>query len=188
MHGLSPLPTELTVRERALGLGRMEVHLDGRLPVGWCENLTTHLTARGASIDRLVATSDKGRWEVEIALLGGVGVEIRRGLYEREEVDARLYELHLSGGDIWPERDGAIGLELRGPDRRGLLAAILRRLGMHGLFPIRMDVQTHGEQVLDRFVLRGYSGSAPSMDKAAIVLAELLEHHPRRLTPRPVLR
>src|SRR5690606_858233 len=159
MHASPIDPRELTLVERDLGLGRRELVLHGRLPLGWCENLSTHFAARGASVDRLVATSDADRvWDVEIALLGGRGVEVRRGLVDREAIDARLYELRMESGRAWSEADGSIGLEVHGRDRRGLLAALLRRFAMHGLFPVRMDVQTHGERVHDRFVMRGFSG------------------------------
>jgi hypothetical protein len=170
---------ELTVLERNLGLGRTELTVRGPLPIGWCENLSAHFVARGANVDRLVASCRESRvWEVEIALLGGRGVDVRRGVRDREAIDARLYELRMDGGHAWSEKDGSIGLEVHGRDRRGLLAALLRRLAMQGLFPVRMDVQTHGERVLDRFVLRGFSGCAPSKGRVERLLEELV--HPAR--------
>jgi hypothetical protein len=182
MNAISSGARELDVTQRDIGLGRSEISLRGPLPVGWCENLSVHFAARGASVDRLSAASSScGEWSVEILLLGGRGVDVRKGVVERETIDARLYELHLDGGRVFTEADGSIGLEVHGRDRRGLLAALLRKLAMHGLFPVRMDVQTHGDRVLDRFVTRGFSGSTPARHVAERLLRELT--HPERIRP-----
>jgi hypothetical protein len=185
MNAISSGARELDVTQRDIGLGRSEITLRGPLHVGWCENLSAHFAARGASVDRLSASTDAhGEWNVEILLLGGRGVDVRKGVVERETIDARLYELRLDGGRVWAEADGSLGLEVHGRDRRGLLAALLRRFAMHGLFPVRLDVKTHGDRVLDRFVTRGFSGSAPARPVAERLLRELTQPEGARPTTR----
>jgi UTP:GlnB (protein PII) uridylyltransferase len=56
---------------------------------------------------------------------------------------------------------GAMYLEVRGRDQVGFLAELLGQLAFLTFFPEEMIVQTSGDQVFDRFLLKGVAGQVP---------------------------
>ena len=61
-----------------------------------------------------------------------------------------------------PRRSAAVELTVRGPDRRGFLAALLEKLAALGLFPERISVETVHTMAADTLWLQGVAGQPPT--------------------------
>lgn len=70
--------------------------------------------------------------------------------------------------------DGSLYVEVTGLDRLGFLDDLLAGFSMNCLFPVKMTIDTIGNEVFDRFWLKGMAGSRPS-EPAALALRQGLE-------------
>jgi hypothetical protein len=73
-----------------------------------------------------------------------------------------------------PSRGGCLRLDVAGEDGVGFLAALLRRLAFHSLFPVELGLDTVGGQARDRLWLRGAGGTRP-LPRAQLALRASLE-------------
>ncbi len=157
--------------------GVTRVELAGELPLGWCGNLAGALSRRGLSILRGNADRQGARWHVVLEVSSEHGTEPRElDFYElagepnpEPQGPPRLDSFVL---DV-PRRSASVELTVRGPDRRGFLAALLERLAALGLFPARISVETVHGMAADTFWLQADGGQAPA-EKTLGALREFL--------------
>jgi hypothetical protein len=150
--------------ELAPGVTRVE--LEGELPLGWCGNLAGALSRRGLSILRGDAARDGARWHVVLEVSSEHGTEPReldfyalaREAHPEPPGPPRLESFVLD----MPRRSASVELTVRGPDRRGFLAALLERLATLGLFPARISVETVHGTAADTLWLQADGDRAPS--------------------------
>jgi len=153
------------------------VELTGELPLGWCGNLAGALSRRGVSILRGNADRQGSGWSVVLEVSSEHGTDPREldfhALASEPNPDPpalpRLESFVLN----MPRRSAAVELTVRGPDRRGFLAALLERLATLGLFPARISVETVHGMAADTFWLQADDGKAPT-EKALGPLREFL--------------
>ena len=161
------------VEER--GRRKFRIHLSGSLHAGWAGRLAGGLARRGVDITRVSASrSDDMLWAAEI------------------DVEATAFGIDLAGFDFLAPtlahaapvtRAPAIPIdryaltrgpedvtvEIRAPDRVGLLDGLLRVFASHGLFPHELRIDTRGPVAVDLFRLQTLGGRPPS----ASVVSEL---------------
>ncbi len=161
------------VEER--GRRKFRIHLSGSLHAGWAGRLAGGLARRRMSITRVTARRGADlAWQAEV------------------DVEAEAYGIDLAGFDFLaatlahaapvtrapvvaidrfalvrgPED---VAVEIRAPDRVGLLDALLRVFGLHGLFPRELRIETRGHVAADLFRLQTLGGRPPP----ASVVADL---------------
>lgn len=163
------------VVEVAAGLAKVELH--GDLPLGWCGKLAAALSRRGVSIVRGNAQRQGTGWDVVLEVQAEPGVDPRdfdfAALAAEESPDSngapRLESFVLT----LPRRGAAVELTVRGPDRRGFLAALLERLASLGLFPERISVETVHTMAADTLWLNSAGGQPPT-ERSIEALREFL--------------
>lgn len=163
------------VEELSPGLSRVE--LQGDLPLGWCGNLAAGLSQRGVSIVRGHAERQGTGWNVVLEVQAEDGADPRAIDFhtlatksvEESNGAPRLESFVLT----LPRRGAAVELTVRGPDRRGFLAAFLERLALLGLFPERISVETVHGMAADTFWLQAAGGQPPT-ERAIDALREFL--------------
>lgn len=146
--------------------GVARVELDGELPLGWCGNLAGALSRRGVSILRGHAERRGTGWSVALEVASEHGTDPRELDFAALAHEAspepqgppRLESFVLD----MPRRSAAVELTVRGPDRRGFLAALLDRLALLGLFPARISVETVHGTASDTLWLESTGGQAPT--------------------------
>ncbi len=152
------------VVEVSPGVARVELH--GELPAGWCGNLAGALSRRGVSILRGTAERQGTAWSVALEVSSEHGTDPRELDFSALAHEAnpapqgppRLESFVLN----MPRRSAAVELTVRGPDRRGFLAALLDRLATLGLFPARISVETVHGVAADTLWLQGDAGKPPT--------------------------
>ncbi|HEX5100601.1 MAG TPA: hypothetical protein VFV94_13925 [Polyangiaceae bacterium] len=155
-------PTQVV--ELSEGVARVELH--GELPLGWCGNLAAALSQRGVSIVRGNAERQGTGWNVILEVRAEEGVDPRQldfatlAAESSQETNGapRLESFVLT----LPRRSAAVELTVRGPDRRGFLAALLEKLAALGLFPERISVETVHTMAADTLWLQGVAGQPPT--------------------------
>ena len=163
------------VVELSPGVARVE--LKGDLPLGWCGNLAGALSRRGVSILRGNADREGTGWSVVLEVVAEDGANPRELDFAALAAEAspeapaslRLESFVLT----LPRRGAAVELTVRGPDRRGFLAALLERLAALGLFPSRISVETVNSMAADTLWLQGTGGQPPT-DRSIDALREFL--------------
>jgi len=146
--------------------GTARVELKGELPLGWCGNLAGALSRRGVSILRGNAERNGPGWTVVLQVTAEDGTDPRDLDFAALAAEAnpessaplRLESFVLN----MPRRGAAVELTVRGPDRRGFLAALLERLALLGLFPERISVETVHEMAADTLWLHAVGGQPPT--------------------------
>ena len=153
-----------------LSSGRFALSFWGRFPPGWCGALSLSLSQAGLGVVQGFAKKVREKaWVAEFE------IEQTRGDLRVESLDfvamaissarapglRRLALSAFTAGDP-AQHEGAIYLEVRGQDQVGFLAELLGQLAFLSFFPEEMIVQTTGDQVFDRFLLKGLGGQAPS--------------------------
>jgi hypothetical protein len=163
------------VVELSAGLARVELH--GELPLGWCGKLAAALSRRGVSIVRGNAERVGTGWKATLEVQSEDGTDPREldfaALASEDSPDSngplRLESFVLT----LPRRSAAVELTVRGPDRRGFLAALLERLGALGLFPERISVETVLGMASDTLWLNAVGGQPPT-ERSIDALREFL--------------
>jgi len=163
------------VVELTEGAARVEFH--GELPLGWCGNLAAALSRRGVSILRGHAERQGTGWDVVLEVQAEEGADPSQldfaalALEGTQETNGapRLESFVLT----LPRRSAAVELTVRGPDRRGFLAALLERLALLGLFPERISVETVHSMAADTFWLQAAGGQPPT-ERSIEALREFL--------------
>jgi hypothetical protein len=167
-------PATQTV-EVAAGLAKVELH--GELPLGWCGKLAAALSRRGVSILRGNAQRQGTGWDVTLEVQSEDATDPREldfaTLAAEESAESngapRLESFVLT----LPRRGAAVELTVRGPDRRGFLAALLERLALLGLFPERISVETVHDMAADTLWLNATGGQPPT-ERSIDALREFL--------------
>ncbi|HTQ07199.1 MAG TPA: hypothetical protein VMI54_25255 [Polyangiaceae bacterium] len=152
------------VVEVSPGVARVE--LTGELPVGWCGNLAGALSRRGVSILRGNAERHDSGWTVVLEVTSENGTDpcdldfsaLANEANPEPQGPPRLESFVLN----MPRRSAAVELTVRGPDRRGFLAALLDRLALLGLFPARISVETVHGMAADTLWLQADGGKPPA--------------------------
>jgi hypothetical protein len=163
------------VVEVSPGVARVE--LKGELPLGWCGNLAGALSRRGVSILRGNAERQGTGWAVVLEVTSEDGKDARELDFMALAHEAnpepqgavRLESFVLN----MPRRSAAVELTLRGPDRRGFLAALLERLAGLGLFPERISIETVHGMAADTLSLHAVGGQPPT-ERSMAALREFL--------------
>jgi len=163
------------VAELSAGVARVEFH--GDLPLGWCGNLASGLSRRGLSIVRGHAERQGTGWDVVLEVQAEEGADPREidfvalASESTQETNGapRLESFVLT----LPRRSAAVELTVRGPDRRGFLAALLERLALLGLFPERISVETVHSMAADTLWLHAVGGQPPT-ERSIEALREFL--------------
>jgi hypothetical protein len=163
------------VEELSPGIARVE--LKGDLPLGWCGNLAGALSRRGVSILRGSADREGTGWNVVLEVVAEDGADPRgldfTALAAEANPEAQS-SLRLESFVLTlPRRGAPIELTVRGPDRRGFLAALLERLAALGLFPSRISVETVHGMASDTLWLQATGGEPPT-DRSIDALREFL--------------
>jgi len=162
----------------ACALTRLRV--SGRMRPGWCGNLSTGLADLGVDIARGRAlTIGTGIWNAEFELRCPPACEL-------SSLDlGRLLETRAAAGFTWPleltayrlsrsaSRGGCLLLGVEASNRVGFLAALLRRLAYHALFPVELRLDSVDETARDQLWLRGIGGSIPTRATERIVTTNL---------------
>lgn len=162
-------------------LGSALVRLSGRMRPGWCGNLSSGLAGRGVDILRGHAASEgAGSWSAEFELRCPADVNLSpSSLCRLLEADATAgfaspIELARYRLETSPARGGCLFLEVEAPDRVGVLAALLRRLAYHALFPVELRLDSSGSRARDQLWLRAGGDRTPSR-RIEVALAASLE-------------
>jgi hypothetical protein len=149
-----------------LSQGTARVELTGELPLGWCGNLAGALSRRGVSILRGQAERAGAGWTVSLDIIAEEGTDpstldfaaLASEVSPEPNTPVRLESFVLNV----PRRGAAVELTVRGPDRRGFLAALLERLALLGLFPQRISVETVHGMAADTLWLHSVNGEPPA--------------------------
>jgi hypothetical protein len=160
---------------------RWSVRLWGHLGPLWAGSLSLGLSNASINILRGFARQDgSGRWTAEFLLAPGPGAPDLRTLdflalaFGSQAPDdggpVVLSHYALDGG---PDLGSALYLELRGPDRLGFLASLLRLLARLGLSPRQMYISTRDDEAYDRFLLKTVSGGVPGEEVRRALEARL---------------
>jgi hypothetical protein len=161
------------VEER--GRRKFRIHLSGSLHAGWSGRLAGGLARRGISITRVTASRGAdGSWTAEVDTEAvAFGIDLAgfdflaltlahvAPVTRAPSVPIDRYTLVRGGEDV--------SVEIRAPDRVGLLDALLRVFARHGLFPRELRIETRGPVAVDLFRLQTLGGRPPS----AAVVSEL---------------
>jgi hypothetical protein len=160
-----------------LSPGMARVELKGELPLGWCGNLAGALSRRGVSILRGNADREGTGWKVVLEVVAEDGTDARdldfAALAAEASPEPQLAPRLESFVLTLPRRGAPVELTVRGPDRRGFLAALLDRLAALGLFPSRISVETVHGMAADTLWLQGNGGQAPT-ERSIDALREFL--------------
>ncbi len=161
--------------EASAGGARVELH--GELPLGWCGKLAAALARRGVSILRGNAERQGTGWDVVLEVASEDGTDPASLDFPAlcaEENPEPTGPLRLESFVLTlPRRNASVELTVRGPDRRGFLAALLERLALLGLFPERISAETVHGMAADTLWLHAV-GSQPPTERSIEALREFL--------------
>jgi len=148
------------------------LHVGGRLPRGWCVNLCTGLAQRHVDIRRGRASTDgAGSWNAWFMLdrrLQAPLDELESLITTDRSVSiARLPAIVLHEWTLARDASGALQLSIAGPDRTGLMAALLKRLAYFSLFARELALDGWDGNVRDRLWLYEPGGRTPSQGAEA---------------------
>lgn len=162
--------TEPHYEVHPLSSGRFALSFGGRFPPAWCGALSLSLSQAGLGIvqgfaKRMREKTWVAEFEIE-ATRGGMVVKsldfVAMAISSARAPGLRRLALSAFTVGDPTQHEGAIYLEVRGQDQVGFLAELLGQLAFLTFFPEEMIVQTTGDQVFDRFLLKGLGGQAPS--------------------------
>jgi hypothetical protein len=161
------------VEER--GRRKFRIHLSGSLHAGWAGRLAGGLARRGIGITRVIASRDADMtWQAEVdteAVAFGIdlaGFDFLALTLAHAAPVTRAPDIPIDRYALVRGADD-VAVEIRAPDRVGLLDALLRVFARHGLFPRELRIETRGPVAVDLFRLQTLGGRLPS----AAVVAEL---------------
>ncbi len=169
---------------RYLGVRRYQLAMNGRFDPGWICALSHGLAERQINIMQVEAARDTGRnWNSLLNLdFRASGVEPDSVDYlalSRSSATVQALAEPLVLDDYQMERSnrcaGSLYLEASGPDRLGVLSALLNTFSLFSLFPAEILVETKGKRIFDRFWLKGMGGSAPSQEAVAALRLRIQE-------------
>ena len=157
--------------------GQYDLKMWGKMPIGWVANLTGGMAGTGISIQRgTVQKVDGMAWQAgfEMTPLSLDAAPERidfLGLASRVSGSAATAGFSL---DSFILREPSaprqpLYLEVRAPDQKGFLGALLGRLAFFSLFPEEMAIETRDNHVHDRFWLRSPGGQSPSAEVAVVL-------------------
>ena len=145
--------------------GGFLLHVIGKMPMDWVSNLTSGLAHNGLSISNAQISSRGGMtWHGHFSLTPAVHAtppgQIDYILLVRSASSRALPAIVLDSFVLHPttQHGGTLFLEIRGRDQLGFLGTLLNKLSFYSLFPVHMEIETTGSQLLDRFWLSGAGG------------------------------
>jgi hypothetical protein len=153
------------VEER--GRRKFRIHLSGSLHAGWSGRLAGGLARRGIGIVRVTAhRSAEMIWEAEVDVeAAGPGIDLAGFDFLAPTLAHAAPVVRAPGVPIdrFSLVRGAddVAVEIRAPDRVGLLDALLRVFASHGLFPRELRIDTRGAVAVDLFLLQTLGGRPP---------------------------
>lgn len=157
---------------------RYTLALNGAFHPEWAASLCAGLGARRISVERGYARQvQRGIWESSFELRPlDPSVELRAidyaALARAPRDRSAGVRPSLTGFELAHD-GGALVVTLRGRDEVGFLAGLLGIFSFQMLFVHEMEVGTAGGEVRDRFVLRGFAGTAPGPKERSRLLAAL---------------
>jgi len=159
---------------------RTSLRIEGRLRPGWCGSLATGLANLEVDIVRGQASAVaagiwRGEFELSPARTGVISVAELGRMLEAPAVAGFTSPIELVDYRLEPVSSfgGSLHLEVAALDRVGLLAALLRRLAYHALFPAVLRLETVDRLARDELWLRSTGGSVPPAGTARAVTASL---------------
>ena len=167
-----------------LGMRRYQLTMGGRFDPGWICGLSHGLAQRRVNITKVEATRGAGRnWQscldldFSAAVLAPDTIDYLALSKSNATVQALAEPIVLD--DYQLERstkcEGSLYLEASGPDRLGVLSALLNTFSLFSLFPAEILVETKNKRIFDRFWLKGMGGSAPSQEAVAALRGRMQE-------------
>ena len=155
---------------RRHGIDRYRLDVQGSFTPGWLARLSAGLSAHQVSILHGQGTQIKASyWQAEFDLemsstaddpahldyLSFVEKGVPKALDEKLELRSfTISPAEVDGRTVW--------VEVNGVDKIGFLRNVLNAFAFYSLFPCEIKVETLGNSVCDRFLLRGIAGAAPS--------------------------
>ena len=167
-----------------LGMGRYQLALEGRFDPGWICGLSHELAQRKISITRVEAARGIGRnWksllDLDFSAAAVAPDAIDYLALSRSHATVQALAEPIVLDDYQLERstrcEGSLYLEASGPDRLGVLSALLNTFSLFSLFPAEILVETKNRRIFDRFWLKGMGGSAPSREAVAALRERMQE-------------
>jgi hypothetical protein len=158
-----------TVALRREGAGRLELRLDGRLPVDWAVRLSSGLAA--AHIDIVAASAHRqgpSDWHARLVCEAPGALfdtaALRRMVTTPSPAAAARWPA-IAAFTLEPTAAGPWRLRIEAADALGFLGELLRALALHGVFARALDVATHRGRVDDVLLLS--SMGQPSLSPTA---------------------
>lgn len=153
----------------------------GEYGVGGLERMARGLALRGLNIVRLTATRDGGSsrtWRLVLHTDAHPGAYFDHPPPDVEsELDAReAYEALMLWTCRITRQGERVEVATSAPDALGLLGRVLGALGMHGLFPARVEATTVAGVARQRLLLTGLAGRRPT-DEALQAASRFLAQH-----------
>jgi hypothetical protein len=148
----------------------------------WLAHVCSGLTDRGISVMAgRAARRAAGEWDahLDVDLSGAVVPTLPEDVHALAAPTRRRndrVELRLASVRLARLADGFLALDVTAPDELGFLGRLLRRVSLLSLYPVEVQVATHGGTVHDRLVLAGIGSSRPSEDIGE-VLEQVLRGH-----------
>lgn len=178
-----PLSTSGTAL-KYLGMRRYQLTMEGRFDPGWICGLSHGLAQRKVNITRVEAARGIGRnWQSCLDLDFGAAVLAHDAIdylaLSKSNATVQALAEPIALDDYQLERstrcEGSLYLEANGPDRLGVLSALLNTFSLFSLFPAEMLAETKNKRIFDRFWLKGMGGSAPSREAVAALRERMQE-------------
>lgn len=168
------------------GTDRYQLTMDGYLTTGWMGRLAAGLVRSrlgiiGGEAEKISATTWHASFEISRHPLAPepFGIDFLACANEEQAaVPAGSITLHDFVVEPSSRHGGCLYVEVTGLDRLGFLDALLAGFSMNCLFPVQMTIDTVGNEVFDRFWLKGMAGSRPS-EPATLALRQWLERQMR---------
>ena len=169
-HDLSLTPK---ARLTPLADNRYNLELAGYLKPGWSGRLASRLSDEGINVLRGAGRKASAiNWEASFELL--IPASVRNPLHldyltmacaplsTRPATNELMLERFALVDDS--RHAGSLRVEVKAPDRLGLLASLLRVFSFYSLFPVEMEIETVSNAASNRFWLKGIGSLKPSED------------------------
>lgn len=160
--------------------GGFLLHVLGKMPMDWVSNLTSGLACNGLSItDAQISSRGGMTWHGHFSLAPAVHAappgQIDYHLLVRSALSTALPAIALDSFVLHQttHHGGTLFLEVRGRDQLGFLGTLLNKLSFYSLFPVHMEIETPGGQLLDKFWLSTAGGGQASEAIVAVLRGTL---------------
>lgn len=131
----------------------------------WVSNLASGLAHNGHSITTAQISSRGGMtWHGHFTLAPAVHAtppgQIDYNVLVRSASSTTLPAIAVDSFTLHAttQHGGTLFLQVQGRDQLGFLGTLLNKLSFYSLFPVHMEIETTGSQLLDRLWLSGAGG------------------------------